>query len=1264
MRWFGRGLLAVLAAVALGVAFLAVVLPREATRAWVRPHLAALLQEALQEPVEIAAVRALSPSGLTLAGVSIGGGEPIVRAGSVDVQIALGRLLPPRLTIEARLTDVELFVERQTDGTWNIERLAGDGEGGEVALPGWIAGVRFSMQGGRVRLEGLAPRVLRVVDVELEGALDLGRRRRPTVAIEALSATVGEASQVDLDATVSLDGEPRVQARLAFEPLVAADLAGLLATATAEAQVRGEVRVEGRVTRPRIGLDLATGDGRLAATAEVDAQDAATRIDLTFESRALDLRPWWTEAPVSSLDARGELGIGLAAGTLERVDGRIELDEGRFFDIEMGAAEVLAETEDGAVALRLTAATTDESVRVSATGRFGLLAPPPIRAEGLVRLRTPAGTTGVFGGHLAGSDLEARLALEVADPGADAPTAGLTVGIGRGRLRGLPIDGADLRAELTPEILRLERFWVGADRTNLEAEGWMQLVGDPAERAVGGTLRGPLSLPLFVDAYGVVQTDLTFWGTMEDLGLAATLASVGSIEAPGVDGTFSARIDGAHIGGSQGAAVLALDAALQGEGAVARVFGREERPAVLRARWSRAVPASGANEAAVRDRIEVDASVGAGGAGLDLAAVVESAEAQTRLSVSQLEVRPVVGPAWTVDAPASIRLGADRIDVDAARVVVGPGALEARGRLASGAGVRNDFEIGAESVDLGALCGLWLVGESCQGQLEARLAVAGAPQRPEIDFELEVDDFAAAGQAYGRLRATATARGETLGLQARLGGPDAYADLEGRLPIEVGRRTPVLSLTRPASITVRAADLPMAGFRGLLGGSVRRLDGRASARIDVRGGLADPVFEGDVSVQDLLVSVAATGATHRDGRVRLAVDSQSLLLRELTLDGGAITGGGDVGLSGGFPSRFALWLALDEARVVHRAEADVRVSGRLSLAGPAASPRLAGRIDVDRATLRPTVAPGSGAPEADPTIRVVRRFDEEAAWVSGVPPEFGGERQDRGIRPRGPVLAPSDGSRPLFEDASVAVTVGLGDAGFVRRFDANLRLDGEVYVNRDPEEEIRISGGIGGRQGWYIFQGRRFEIQRARVTFAGKTPPDPDLDVEAQYRAREYTVRIRITGTTQHPSLNLSSDPPLDQSDILAVILFGKPVSQLDDSQGQILQSQALALLASYVAPELQRSVLDTFGLASLTFSMPTGDTAGTIGVGRYFGDDLFVSVARDFGGPSGGSTRQLQGLVGSSVTIQYSLTPDVTLQGASSTEGESSVDVIWRRRY
>ena len=130
-------------------------------------------------------------------------------------------------------------------------------------------------------------------------------------------------------------------------------------------------------------------------------------------------------------------------------------------------------------------------------------------------------------------------------------------------------------------------------------------------------------------------------------------------------------------------------------------------------------------------------------------------------------------------------------------------------------------------------------------------------------------------------------------------------------------------------------------------------------------------------------------------------------------------------------------------------------------------------------------------------------------------------------------------------------------------------------------------------------------------------------------------------------------------------ITFREGLAQLDgvDVSGEIRQ-EAIGILASYVAPELEQSLMDTFGLASLTFQLPTGTSYGSVGVGRYFGDDIFVSIGQTFGGPQGGTSRQLGGLVGSSLTVQYYLTPNVTLQTSSSTEGESALDAVWHTRY
>ncbi|MDG2308851.1 MAG: translocation/assembly module TamB domain-containing protein [Candidatus Binatia bacterium] len=1269
MSWLFVAVVTVVVAVGLAIALVLIVLPMPATREWVRGELETVLSSALDDEVRITAVPSLWPTWITLQGVSIGGDDAVVRAESLTLELRIPSLTPPRLRVDVVLVQPDLDLVREADGRWNVEKWAGPDESPEPAdgglgIPRWLGRVGLELRDGRIRLAGMSPEPLRLSSLSVSGRLWVGVVRDSVVEVDALSVALGDASRLGLHGTYELEGEQRLHAVLKVDPLVGADLAGLVPELRDDARVAGTVEAEGAVDYPKLALDLTSGDARLVGHGALESENGDQAITVSFDATEIDVAAFVHGAPAGEVTAKMDTSASLRGDEVQRIEGQLTVTKSRLFDVEVENLSVHATTTDGDVDLKVDAATPDNGVRTSLRGSVQLAAPHRARASGDVELNDPAALSEALGTYLSASNLKATITAEVDDPTTDSPTGMLDLKFAPGRLRGVPVDGGELSARLRPDLVSLERLWIGADRTNLEGHAWAQLQGPPDQRAVGGEIRGPLSLALFTNAYGVVETDLKFWGHLEDLGLSALVQTSGPVELPGLEGTFSSRIEATELGGTGGKADLELTGLFAPDASVSRIFGRDDRQTTVRASWAR-VP-TGDTAGPPLDRVEFDARMGdAAKSGGSFQAVVQRRGDQAHVEVPGLEIRPVVGPAWRLVSPAKVDVTADGVAVQDVRVEVGGGRIEAQGHVAGEAGPRNDLAVRVNDIDLALLCELLVVGDECSGKLGASLDVQGSAARPNVIFDLGIDELAASGQDYGTLRASARTEGSGLAIAARIEGGDAGTlDLNGQLPLEAGGRAPAVSMNQPARVQLRATDLQIDVFRALAGRAVRRLDGRATAQVDLRGPLADPRLDGSLTIEDLTFSAAAIGATHRHGRVRLSIDSKRFKLEELTLDEGAITAGGEVRLAGGFPTAFDLWLALDGAEVVSRSEADATASGRVALTGPVDAPHLEGDVTIDRATIRPTIAPGGGKPEPDPSVVVVRRYGSEPAWTSGVPPSLGGEAESRPVR--SPLADPraKAGMPNLYEDLTMIVAVRLGGPVVVRRYDANMRLSGEVYLTKKPDDELRISGGIGGRQGWYIFQGRRFEIRSAYVTFSGETPLDPYLDVSAQYRTGDYLVRIRIAGTAKHPSLDLSSDPALDQSDILSVVLFGKPASQLSDSQGQVLQSQAFALLASYVAPALQRSVLDTLGLTSLTFSMPTGDTAGTIGVGRYIGEDLFISVARDFGGPSGGTSRQLQGLVGSSVTIQYYLTPSVTLQGASSTEGESSVDVIWHRRY
>jgi hypothetical protein len=91
------------------------------------------------------------------------------------------------------------------------------------------------------------------------------------------------------------------------------------------------------------------------------------------------------------------------------------------------------------------------------------------------------------------------------------------------------------------------------------------------------------------------------------------------------------------------------------------------------------------------------------------------------------------------------------------------------------------------------------------------------------------------------------------------------------------------------------------------------------------------------------------------------------------------------------------------------------------------------------------------------------------------------------------------------------------------------------------------------------------------IRFTGR-PGSPALDLDGLvlYQAAEAKISIRLLGTTQKPQVEFESDPPMNQADIMAMLLFGKSPDQLDSDQQSSAANAQTAVSNS------------AFGLASL----------------------------------------------------------------------------------
>jgi translocation and assembly module TamB len=149
-------------------------------------------------------------------------------------------------------------------------------------------------------------------------------------------------------------------------------------------------------------------------------------------------------------------------------------------------------------------------------------------------------------------------------------------------------------------------------------------------------------------------------------------------------------------------------------------------------------------------------------------------------------------------------------------------------------------------------------------------------------------------------------------------------------------------------------------------------------------------------------------------------------------------------------------------------------------------------------------------------------------------------------------------------------------------------------------------------------------------------------------------VNANITGSSEKPTLTLTSQPPLEQADILALILFGRPLNTLNQNEQASLQQSAINLASGFVAGRIASSVAKALGLEGLGVDIGEVEFGGgRIGVGRYVGSKTYVSASQ-----------QLTGEHGREVALEYEIAPDWKIGTSATSTGSSGIDIIWHKRY
>jgi translocation and assembly module TamB len=270
-----------------------------------------------------------------------------------------------------------------------------------------------------------------------------------------------------------------------------------------------------------------------------------------------------------------------------------------------------------------------------------------------------------------------------------------------------------------------------------------------------------------------------------------------------------------------------------------------------------------------------------------------------------------------------------------------------------------------------------------------------------------------------------------------------------------------------------------------------------------------------------------------------------------------------------------------------------------------------------------------GTPQPDQTVTVVQRW--------GKTPH------------QPPPAARTSATGPLPPNLTMDLRLVVDRDTWIKTPDFAVEMEGDIHILKKRRGNPIIYGTIRTVRGTLVVAQHEFDLTRGNIMFTGGQQINPELDLVAQRREGNYLLSANIGGTANKPTLKLSSIPELPQADILSVMMFGKPASQLSGGQQKDLQSQAASMAGGYAASQVGQAVAQALGLSDLGV---TANSAG-VGFGRYLTKNVYVSATQ-----SSSNMRDRR------AEIQYYLTPTINLNTSASTNYGNEIKLQWHKEY
>jgi translocation and assembly module TamB len=199
--------------------------------------------------------------------------------------------------------------------------------------------------------------------------------------------------------------------------------------------------------------------------------------------------------------------------------------------------------------------------------------------------------------------------------------------------------------------------------------------------------------------------------------------------------------------------------------------------------------------------------------------------------------------------------------------------------------------------------------------------------------------------------------------------------------------------------------------------------------------------------------------------------------------------------------------------------------------------------------------------------------------------------------------------------------------------------------------------------GTMIYNSTDYRIERGRLIFADPYELDPEVDLVATTRVRDFDVTLALSGTFDRLETRFSSEPPLPDLEVFRLLSTGDQtpretdltprLAELDDDRS----TSAATFLYGQAASVIGERVTNLFGFDKFRIDPLTGSgdnlSKARVTVGKRLSKDVFVTYSVD---PASTEEQRLQ--------LEWQVSPGFWVVLNQNGDNSYSADARWERSF